>query len=102
MKSQTAAAATKTHPACRVATLGSAGELRSPKPAESRLRAKLPALQGVPSVFITLRGPEAHHPGYFPRCGAALGAGALRAGALRAGALEPPPCGAALCAGWLA
>ena len=30
---------------CRAATLGSAGELRSPKPAESRLRAKLPAPQ---------------------------------------------------------
>jgi uncharacterized protein len=34
------------------ATLGSAGELRSPKPAESRLRAKLPALQGGPTLCL--------------------------------------------------
>src|SRR5271170_5699967 len=41
-------------PACRDATLGSAGELRSPWPAESRLPAELPA------TLARLRtGPEA-------------------------------------------
>ena len=44
------------HPACRAATPGSAGELRSPKPAESRLRAKLPALQGEALAAALLAG----------------------------------------------
>jgi len=52
------AASWRRHPACRAATLGSAGELRSPKPAKSRLRAKLPALQGPAPVFITIDGPQ--------------------------------------------
>ena len=42
------------HSACRAATLGSAGELRSPKPAESRLRAKLPAPQARLGWFSSL------------------------------------------------
>jgi hypothetical protein len=34
----------RTHSACRVGTLADTGELHSPEPAESRLRAILPAL----------------------------------------------------------
>jgi hypothetical protein len=41
------------HPACCTATLGSAGELPLAKPAESRLRAKLPALHGMASPILT-------------------------------------------------
>jgi len=55
--------------ACRAATLGSLGELRSPKPAESRLRAELPApqvrLYRFSSPFVgrrpILTGLEARH-----------------------------------------
>jgi DNA-binding transcriptional ArsR family regulator len=46
------------HPACRAATLGSAGELRSPKPAESRASEQLHLSQSTVSQHIKVLEEE--------------------------------------------